>query len=373
MSKRRRRKADNRIAVVLAMLIIILALYEFFQSENAPVVENPPLPAPTLQALRTPLAIGDEAITVLFSDPFSPLAAQRAGGPDEPLAEAIRNAQASVDIAIYNLSLPSIIEALSEAHTRGVAVRMVTDSTAMNESARLAIEDAGIPVVGDQRSGLMHNKFIIIDGQEVWTGSLNLTPTAAYNDNNNLIRLISPELAASYAHEFEEMFTRGEFGPTSTADTPYRQVDVGGTLVEVYFSPEDNPIDRILPLVAGAQGSIHFMAYSFTSDELGDIMLERFRRGVEVRGVMDAQQVGSNIGTEYPRLADAGVPVRIDGISGLMHHKVIIIDSEIIVTGSYNFSASAENTNDENVLILFSSDLGAQFEAEFERVFSQGQ
>lgn len=379
---RKQKTTTNRIVIILAVLILILAVYEFYQANASPTADSPSTRTPiaretrtptTFQALRTPLAPAGEEITLFFSDPFSALAAQRTGGPDQALAQAIRSAQASVDIAIYNLSLPSIIDALREAHERGVVVRMVTDSTAMNESARLEIEDAGIPVVGDQREGLMHNKFIVIDGQEVWGGSLNLTAPAAYNDNNNLIRLVSPHLAASYSREFEEMFTQGQFGPSSTADTPYRQVTIGDTMVEVYFSPEDDPIDRIVPLVAAAQESIHFMAYSFTTDELADAMLERFRSGVEVRGVMDAQQAGSNIGTEYPRLVDAGLPVRLDGISGLMHHKVIIIDSEIVVTGSYNFSASAENTNDENVLIMFSADLAAQYEAEFERVFAAGQ
>lgn len=377
-----RKSSANWILIIIAVLILILAFYRFYQAYNPPTADSPRTPTPTarvtqtptrFQALRTPLAPAGEEITLYFSDPFSVLAAQQTGGPDQTLAQAIRSAQASVDIAMYNLSLPSIIDAMREAHERGVVVRMVTDSTAMNESARLEIEDAGIPVVGDQREGLMHNKFIVIDGQEVWTGSLNLTATATYNDNNNLIRLVSPHLAASYSREFEEMFTHGQFGPTSSADTPYRQVTVGDTMVEVYFSPEDDPIDRIVPLVAAAQESIHFLAYSFTSDELADAMLERFRSGVEVRGVMDAQQATSNIGTEYPRLVDSGLPVRLDGIAGLMHHKVIIIDGEIVVTGSYNFSASAENNNDENVLILFSADLAGQYEAEFERVFAAGQ
>ncbi|HZW05230.1 MAG TPA: phospholipase D-like domain-containing protein [Anaerolineaceae bacterium] len=372
MSKRSR--FDNRTAILLAVAILLFALFQFFRaSTTSPGAENRTPASPTMGALRTPLASAADAITVRFSDPFSALAGQRTGGPDAPLAQAIGAAQANVDVAIYNLSLPSIITALIEAHERGVAVRMVTDSSAMNESTRLEIEEAGIPVVGDAREGLMHNKFIVIDGQEVWTGSLNLTAPAAYNDNNNLIRLLDVRVAASYAKEFEEMFTGGQFGPTSTADTPYRQVEVAGTPVEIYFSPEDDPIDRIVPLVAGAQESVHFLAYSFTADELFDAMLERFRRGVEVRGVMEAQQVESNVGTEYPRLVDAGVPVRLDGITGLMHHKVIIIDGEIVITGSYNFSRAAEETNDENVLILFNPDLAAQYEAEFERVYSQGQ
>jgi phosphatidylserine/phosphatidylglycerophosphate/cardiolipin synthase-like enzyme len=87
---------------------------------------------------------------------------------------------------------------------------------------------------------------------------------------------------------------------------------------------------------------------------------------------MEAEQVGSNIGTEYDPFALAGLDVRLDGNQGQMHHKVIIIDERIVITGSYNFSSSAETRNDENLLIIHSAEIAHPFLEEFQRVFRQG-
>jgi phosphatidylserine/phosphatidylglycerophosphate/cardiolipin synthase-like enzyme len=88
---------------------------------------------------------------------------------------------------------------------------------------------------------------------------------------------------------------------------------------------------------------------------------------------MDAGQVNSNQGTEYDPFRQAGLDVRLDGNPGLMHHKVIILDRSIVIAGSYNFSASAEERNDENVVIIYNPDVAAQYLAEFQRVYTQAQ
>jgi phosphatidylserine/phosphatidylglycerophosphate/cardiolipin synthase-like enzyme len=85
---------------------------------------------------------------------------------------------------------------------------------------------------------------------------------------------------------------------------------------------------------------------------------------------MEADQVKANQGTEYDPLSQAGIDVRLDGNPDEMHHKVFIIDGEIVVLGSYNFSASAETSNDENMLIIYSPDLAGQFLQEFQRVYA---
>ena len=79
------------------------------------------------------------------------------------------------------------------------------------------------------------------------------------------------------------------------------------------------------------------------------------------------------MGGEYEHLLNAGLDVRLDGNPRNMHHKVIIIDGQIVVTGSYNFSASAEERNDENTLILHNPDIAAQFLAEFQRVYAAAE
>ncbi len=309
---------------------------------------------------------------VYFTEPEGPQAESLRGGPDAELAEAIDQARLSVDAAIYDLNLWSLRDALIEAHRRGVAVRVVTESDNIDSPEIQALREAGIPVLGDRREGLMHNKFILIDRLEVWTGSMNFTINGAYRNDNNLIRVQSSRLAKDYIAEFDEMFEDDQFGAGSPANTPNPSFSVDGNLIEVYFSPEDGTAARLIELISGAQDSVYFLAYAFTEDDIADAMVERARDGVTVAGVIDSGQA-DNQGSEYERMVAEGLDVRLDGGSGRMHHKVIIIDGQTVLTGSYNFSASAETRNDENTLVIHNSRIAEQYLDEFERIFDHAR
>ena len=331
---------------------------------------TPLLPVPTITPTTDEVPAGDW-YTVYFTDPDSPSASTFRGGPDSFLAEAIRGARISVDAAIYHLNLWSIRDALIAAHESGVRVRVVLESDNQDEVEVQDLQDAGIEILGDRRESLMHNKFVVIDGVEVWTGSMNFTINGAYRNNNNLIRIRSSRLAENYTSEFEEMFVRDMFGDRIVKNTPHPTLTIDGTQIETFFSPDDETAVRIVELVEGAQDSIYFLAFSFTSDEIADAMLARASNGVSVSGVFEESQYHSNAGTEFNRLLDAGMDVRLDGNPFNMHHKVIIVDQSIVIFGSYNFSRSAEERNDENTLIVHNTDLAAQFMAEFERVYNK--
>lgn len=308
-----------------------------------------------------------------FTDPVNPLASQKTGGPDVPLATAIDSARLSVDVAIYSLSLNSIRDALLRAHDRGVQVRMVMESDNMDRFDPQMLKDAGVPILGDRRDGLMHNKFVVIDNSEVWLGSMNFTDSGAYEDNNNLMRIRSLKMAENYTKEFEEMFIDDKFGSDVVAGTPNPRVTIDATPIDVYFSPDDHAQDSFLELINNAQKSIYFMAFSFTSDSIGEAVRARAAEGVTVSGIMDDGQVNSNSGTEFDPFQQAGLDVLRDGIDGLMHHKVMIIDGNITVFGSYNFTNSAETRNDENLIVIYSENIAAQFMAEFQRVYAEAK
>jgi phosphatidylserine/phosphatidylglycerophosphate/cardiolipin synthase-like enzyme len=356
--------ARNHIAILFVSLCLLL-------SACIPPPTLTPTPEPTL----TPLPGGATSnwLQVFFTTPSAPDASNYEGGPDENLAAAIDSARLSVDVAAYSLNLWSFRDALIHADRRGVVVRMVMESDNMDSEEVQDLLEAGIPIVGDQREGLMHDKFVVIDQSEVWTGSMNFTISGAYEDNNNLIRIRSVPVAAEYTNEFDEMFNDNRFGPEGEANPPHPRLSIDGTPVEIYFSPDDGVAAHIVTLIQEAQESIHFMAYSFTSDDIGSAIISQAENGLIVSGVMDEGQVGSNEGTEYDLFRQAGLDVRLDGIEGMMHHKVIIIDEKIVITGSYNFSASAENNNDENVVIIFSPEAAEQYMAEFQRVFGMAK
>ncbi|HET6822350.1 MAG TPA: phospholipase D-like domain-containing protein [Anaerolineales bacterium] len=308
-----------------------------------------------------------------FTNPASPLSMQGTGGVDGPIVDAIDAARLSVDVAAYSLSLNSVRNALIRAHDRGATVRVVMESTNMDRSDPQILIEAGIPVVGDNRDGLMHDKFIIIDKSEVWLGSMNFTDGGAFDDNNNLMRIHSTKMAENYIKEFEEMFIDDSFGEEIVPETPHPTITIDDTRIDVYFSPDDGVLAGLVPVLESAQESIYFLAYSFTSNQLGEIVRQKAQAEISVAGVMDDEQVRSNQGTEFDPFRQANLDVRIDGIDGLMHHKVFIVDEKIVVLGSYNFSQNAEERNDENLLIIYDPVIAEQFMFEFLRVQEQAQ
>lgn len=372
---------ELRVGFVLLVVVLLGALYMLREAG----IDIGPLEdlLPTVESEGPPPVVdsgegvggggGADYFDVYFTTPANPDDGVRTGGIDERLVAAIDNAQSTVDIAAFEFNLQSMADALIAAHERGVRVRMVDDDEHTEDSDQMEqIREAGIPVVDDERSALMHNKFVVIDGVEVWSGSMNFTENGVYRNNNNLIRIISPELAANYTTEFEEMFLDEAFGPTSPANTPNQRIEVEGVRIENYFSPEDMVMDRLRAQVSRANTSIHFMAFSYTDYDLAKIMIDRAAEGVEVKGIFEVR--GAN--TEYAEcntLLGEGIDVRLDGNPYTLHHKVIIVDSFVVITGSFNYSDNATTSNDENLLVIHDPGLAAFYEAEFNARWAEAQ
>ena len=186
----------KKISTLLFVILILLTACD--------LATTTPLPPPTIDSvteqssssltdISPPAGYGVDGgwYQLYFTNPESPLASQQTGGVDGPLVAAIDSAKLTVDVAIYSLSLNSIRDALLRAYDRGVQVRMVMESDNLDRSDPQKLKEAGIPILGDRREGLMHNKFVVIDSSEVWTGSTNFTDSGAYLDNNNMIRIRS--------------------------------------------------------------------------------------------------------------------------------------------------------------------------------------
>src|SRR4030095_4532424 len=125
------------------------------------------------------------------------------------------------------------------------------------------VRAAAIPIVGDGRRPLMHDKFIVVDGEWVETGSANFTDRGAFRNNNNAIFGQSRALAQNYASEFEKMFG-GQFGQAKARGVPHQQLSLAGARVENYFSPQDRAGTQVARWMSAAQQRIHFLAFSFT-------------------------------------------------------------------------------------------------------------
>ncbi len=309
----------------------------------------------------------NDNIQLYFSRPGTADADRYINGPEEYLISAIRRADRSIDMAMYELSLRNVMQSLIDAHQRGVRVRVLTDTDNLGWERFKEMATAGIPVRGDQRSALMHNKFLIIDHQEVWTGSMNLTYFGAYRNRENLLRLQSVQAAANYTEEFNQLWA-GIHNQANAADN-YFSIDK--IPVDVFFSPDDNfRSTRLLPLLRQAKQSVHMLAFAFTSRDIATELVALKQRGVEVKIVVDSSQSGQT-SSQYDDLLAQQMDIRRDGQAFKLHHKVIIIDQRHVITGSYNFSENAESRNDENSVVIENEALANRFEQEFSDIYNR--
>jgi phosphatidylserine/phosphatidylglycerophosphate/cardiolipin synthase-like enzyme len=310
------------------------------------------------------------------------------------LATRINNARRSIDAALYSLSgTPGpgtdLANALIAAKGRGVNVRVICEQDNRSTSPLNALASAGIPLITDSYdaanagAGLMHNKFAVIDGRGgapdsvwVWTGSWNPTDPGTNDDYQNSIEIQDPALAGAYELEFNEMWgsatqapnaTASRFGARKTDNTPHR-FSIGGREVELYFSPSDKTTSHLVTALGSATHSIQFALLTFTRDDLAKVLVARAAAGVTIHGLMDNR---TDTGSEYDYLAGQGVDMHLKTGSGLLHHKYAILDAgwagttPMVITGSHNWSSSAENSNNENTLIIRDAALANFYFQEF--------
>ena len=360
------KKAGGAILVLILAVLSVIFGQDFLQQFGLDQGE------PLLEPVTDPAAPADW-YEIYFTNPTCPPEADRVGGLDEDIASDMLSAEVRVDIAAYDLDVDPIVQALIDLEERGVEVRVVTDTDNASLSSINRLRRNGISVVEDKRSALMHDKFVVIDGRITWLGSMNFTTNGVYCNNNNIVRIASPRLAANYTAEMDEMYDDSLFGPDSPQNTPNEALSIGGIEVENYMGPEREIAPIISRRLASAEREILFMAFSFTNDQIGETVLGRADAGVIVRGVFES--VGSDTPfSYYTPLAQArlaNIAVRTDGNPQVMHHKVFIIDRSTVIFGSFNFSDNANRSNDENLLIVHDPTFASYFIEEFETIWAE--
>lgn len=373
--RRARSRTNSSITLFVLVILFILGIYYALTGQD---------PGGVFDGNVTPTVLVPTAVNasgtwweVYFTDPVhinDP--ANWKSSIEGRLIEKINAAQTSIHIASFEFDLTPVAEALITAKQRGVDVRWITDDEhglgADEEPGHgqfAMLQDAGIEVRSDARTALMHNKFWIFDGQIVWTGSTNITESGVFQQDNNTIVIQAPQLAAIYEREFQEMWN-GEFGPRSPSQMDQQSIVLNRSSIKVIFTSEDPALqDSIVPVVNSATKSIRFLAFSYTDFPLAEAMIKRAQAGVNVAGVFE--KVGSDTdSSELKTLYCAQIPVRQDGNGGFMHNKVIVVDERFVITGSLNFSTNAEESNDENVIIIDNADIAKLYMQDFERVWS---
>lgn len=283
---------------------------------------------------------------------------------ERTLLDQIDSAAFTIDAALYEFDRPSVRDALLAANERGVHVRIVTDNnTHYSEDdgpTYQALADAGIEIVDDYGKGddlRIHDKYLILDGQKVWTGSANLTTDDLTQNHNNSLLLTSADVAQMFQNDFNQLVAQ-RFGLTKTA-SPITQTTYNNHLLEALFSPQDAALDKIIAEVNAAQTAIDFSILQLKDDALRDALLAAQARGVQVRGLLDADSAEDS-DSDDEALCAGGVSLKIEGTPGRMHNKFMLIDPgtqrERVITGSLNWTPAARTASSENTLVLHDSN-----------------
>jgi phosphatidylserine/phosphatidylglycerophosphate/cardiolipin synthase-like enzyme len=330
----------------------------------------------------------------------------------ERLTAFIGVARKTLDFAFYDMRLDDdlrrrFVAGLQERTGNGVAVRICYDGDKLLEPNLAAGQDPASPGTGSfvqslgfpwRRIGgmkLMHNKFIVRDRQSVWTGSTNLTTDAFSSMENNIVEINSPELAGFYARDFDELWEKENFENTGEFNTSPVSLTFAAepAVVRVMFSPGHGlEIDtEIARLVRSAQRRVRICSLLINSGTLISALQEvLLQRRAAVSGIYDRTQMADvyrqwqgvpqnhwKVPALQQVIAQTGlvgknsVPYTPNGRHNFMHNKILVVD-DVVVTGSYNFSRSAQ-FNAENILMIESAPLAERYSVYIDRLMQKYQ
>jgi phosphatidylserine/phosphatidylglycerophosphate/cardiolipin synthase-like enzyme len=306
------------------------------------------------------------------------------------LVELINAAEESAVFTFYNISGTvgnAVAIAIINAHNRGVDVRVIGSGHTGNPNTIITqLQNNGVRAVQSLGMEQMHNKFAIFDANhsdpsKAWvvTSSWNTTNDGTFNQFQNMVNIQDVALARAYVREFNQMWgaESGNFNASNAKFSDNKVVvnpsifwmGEDNTKVELYFSPQANTEAQINRTLTSAQTSIDLALNLITRRSISNTMLARFNQGVKVRGAIG--EVGGQ-GSDFEYLSGwADVHHFQTGQFGLLHHKYAIIDGEVttdnskVITGSHNWSANANFSNDENTLVIHNPRVANEFFQEF--------
>ena len=262
---------------------------------------------------------------------------------------------------------------------------------------------------GSKGSGLMHHKFMVIDDQVVLFGSANLTMSDIHGDftkpetrgnANNLVRVDSKELAARFKQEFNLMWGDGPNGKPDSlfgSKKSSRKIDyliVGGAQIRIKFSPDSENTAReqtsnglIATAIAGTKTSVDMALFVYSDPFISTILEERQQNNVQIRALVEPQfayrdysstldmwglqstqdcKIGKSSAWKQP-IKTVGIPNLVAGDT--LHHKFAILDRNLILTGSHNWTNAANRINDETLVAIENETIAAHYRREYDRLY----
>jgi phosphatidylserine/phosphatidylglycerophosphate/cardiolipin synthase-like enzyme len=353
---------------------------------------------------------------------------------EQVIVDFIGGAQRTLDIAVQELDNEKIAQAILDARFRGVSVRMVVEQDylltarlpavraragedeaaalhrvqwglesgekSLEENRRLfsALLRCNVDIKSDYNPEIFHQKFVIRDYRgdarptsALLSGSANFTVTDCHQNLNHVVIFHDARICKEYAGEFTSI-RAGHFGRGEHGDVP-KCHNLNGVPVKVLFAPDHTPELEIMKQMLKATDRVDFAIFTFSgSSGIDDVMVTLQAAGRHVRGAVDPGQ-GVQTWAATHDLDRAGIeiffPDRTPPFRKL-HHKLMVVDEAIVVAGSFNYTAPANEYNDENIFVLGSpkldlkpddggpvdpaacAEIAAYFRAEIDRIVAGG-
>ena len=251
--------------------------------------------------------------------------------------EGIQSAERDILLIIYSLNDAKLIQALNAQAAKGIVVKVVHDTS--TPSTGFQKLSSKIDIQGVKRSGLMHQKILVVDHEKVWIGSANMTTESLKLHDNLVVGLINKRLA----HAIE-------------VHKSHIQLNIGGQKVEYWEFPQKakEGLARLIQLIDEAQISVRVAMFTWTHTDLTDAIKRAHQRGLKVEVVIDSGQAKGVCQKTVNALKRAKIDLHLSSGLGLLHHKFAWIDEKILVNGSANWTLSAFSRNCDCFLILHS-------------------
>ena len=446
----------TRLVLVLVSSGLFLTLSSCNRNNSPEIIRPQPLPQDELIKVYFNQ---NQAEGANYTDPYRNI--DRSGDNlEQIIINNIEDAQDTIEIAVQEFRLPKIAQSLAKKQQNGVNIRVIIENDYrrpfsdyspeeikqltgreknrlqagfnfidLNRDGRISqeeskkrdaliiLENAGIPILDDtadgtKGSGLMHHKFMIVDGKISLVASNNFTLSGIHGDleapntrgnANNLVTIRNSELASIFQEEFDLMWGDGVgkkpdsvFG-VKKGNRMFPPILVGESAVSVHFSPlsktqswQDSSNGFIGEQLAKAETSVNFALFVFSEQKIADILAKGYEREVNINGLIEpsfAYRYYSEgldmLGVALARnckfeknnnpweaaISTVGIPQLPEG--DLLHHKFAVADEKVVITGSHNWSASANYQNDETVLVIENPTVAAHYQREFERLYDR--
>lgn len=329
---------------------------------------------------------------------------QELGAPDnleQVIVAFIRAAKKTLDIVVQELDNDVIAQALLDTALKGVSIRMfmeqdylcadsppkVTPKSGQSKrEAQLqaqwderrrpatarshrdilaALLRCGVDVKVHLKPAVFHHKFIVRDYRDgksqgkaaLLTASTDFTWTGAHKNLNHLIIFHDYRVARAYAEQFTELMSGTSGALRMRDDVEMHTINIKGVPVRIVFAPDHRPELEIIKQMLKARSRLDFAIFTFAgSSGIDDALTMLHMAEIDIQGVLDAHQGAQDWATTH-WLHDEGIDVFIsdaDKLPGLgkLHHKLIVIDDDIVVAGSMKYTESANAYNDQNIFVI---------------------